>query len=279
MPTNLENLQYRKDWNDCTVDYYEGYRHTMVDFHMHDYYEISLILAGSVKVLLPDHVQEGVESRLVLTAPKTPHFISRNPDIFYSRLNLLFAHSFIENYVPEVNRILSVFGERGKVILLESSQKELLYAKIQEISEEHDTFRKRLMLLCLLSHISEMGMEENSASVVPTHVTEALTYISKHYSEKILAADLAWRLGVGRTTLMTSFKAYTGSTLNEHIIQCRTKNALHLLRTGITEQEAAERCGFGDACNLIRSFKKCYGETPRRYLNLENREKKAKSAH
>ncbi|MBE6590019.1 MAG: AraC family transcriptional regulator [Ruminococcaceae bacterium] len=272
MATNLENLHYLTEWNDCTVDYYEGYHHTMVNFHMHDYYEVSLILAGSVKVLLPDHVQEGIEARLVLTAPKTPHFISRNPDIFYSRLNLLFSHDFVEDYIPEVDRLLSVFGERGRVILLQQEQKEQLFSQIKEIDAEHDILRRRLMLLCLLSRISEMGGESDTSSELPAHVTGALTYISEHYSEKIIAERLAWHLGVGRTTLMTSFKAYTGSTLNEYVIRCRAKNVLHLLRRGVTEQEAAERCGFGDTCNLIRGFKKCYGKTPRQYI-MDEKEK------
>ena len=275
MPTNLENLNYRTRWNNCTVDYYEGYRNTMVNFHMHDYYEISLILTGNVKVLLPDHIQEGVESRLVLTAPKTPHFISCDPNAFYSRLNLLFAHSFVEDYIPEVNRILSVFGERGRVIILSAEQKELLFKGMKQIEAEENTFRRRLMLLCLLSQISEMGGKDDTSLQIPPYVTGALTYISDHYFEKILAERLAWHLGVGRTTLMTAFKAYTGSTLNEYVIRCRTKNALHILRTGVTEQEAAERCGFGDTCNLIRNFKKCYGKTPREYLKSEREENKS----
>ena len=248
----------------------------MVNFHMHDYYEVSLILTGNVKVLLPDHVQEGCEARLVLTAPKTPHFISCNPDNFYSRLNLLFAHSFVADYIPEVDRILSVFGERGRVILLSNEQKELLFSEIKKIDAEQNAFRRRLMLLCLLSRISEMGGNNDTASEIPAHVTGAITYISDHYSEKIVAEKLAWHLGVGRTTLMTSFKAYTGSTLNEYVIRCRTKNALHILRTGVTEQEAAEKCGFGDTCNLIRSFKKCYGKTPGEYLKLEKEDRATK---
>ncbi len=269
MSTNLENLYYRTHWNECTVDYYEGYRNTMVNFHMHDYYEVSLILTGNVKVLLPDHIQEGQEARLVLTAPKTPHFISCDPDIFYSRLNLLFSHSFVEDYIPEVSRILSVFGERGRVIILSPEQKELLFSHIKQIDAEESSFRRRLMILCLLSRISEMGGENDTSTEIPLYVTGALTYISDHYSEKIVAEKLAWHLGIGRTTLMTAFKAYTGSTLNEYVIRCRAKNALHILRTGVTEQEAAERCGFGDPCNLIRNFKKCYGKTPREYLKSE----------
>lgn len=275
MPISLENLYYRTKWNDCTVDYYEGYRTTMVDFHMHDYYEVSLILTGNVKVLLSDHVQEGTEARFVLSAPKTPHFISRDPDIFYSRLNLLFSRDFLDGYVPESQQLLSVFGAHGRIIPLSETERDFFRKLILEIDTEGDLFRRRLKVLCLLSHLSEHCKEEPVDPAIPPCVTGALTYIGEHYAEKILAADLAWHLGVGRTTLMTAFKAYTGSTLNDHIILCRVKNALHLLRAGATEQEAAEASGFGDTCGLIRGFKKCYGMTPRQYLLAENERKES----
>lgn len=270
MPTNLENLRYRTEWTDCTVDYYEGYRSTMADFHMHDYYEVSLILTGSVKVLLSDHVQEGEGARFVLSAPKTPHFISRDPDVFYSRLNLLFSHDFLDGYVPEATHLLSVFGKHGRVITLSEEDRELFRTLLCDVSEETDLFRRRLKVLCILSHIAERCREEPVDPDIPPCVTGALTYIGEHYAEKILAAELAWHLGVGRTTLMTAFKAYTGSTLNDHVIRCRVKNATHLLRAGATEQEAADACGFGDTCGLIRGFRKCYGMTPRQYLLSES---------
>ena len=84
-------------------------------------------------------------------------------------------------------------------------------------------------------------------------------------AEKIVAAELAWHLNIGRTTLMTGFKSYTGNTLNDYLIRYRVKNALRMLRQGATTQETADACGFGDICSLIRGFKKCYGMTPKQY--------------
>lgn len=270
MPVHHDNMLYRDGWQDCHVDYYEGYRTQMLDFHTHDYYEISLILSGYVKVFLSDHVQEGTESRIVLTSPNTPHFIYRDPDIFYSRLNLLFSNEFIANYVPEWEMLRSVFGKSGRVISLNAEQAAFCERKMRDIEHEKDPFRRRLLILCLLSHLSEqVGNDETIAAKIPHYVTEALTYIGEHYPEKILAADLAWRLGIGRTTLMTAFKKYTGSTLGDYLMRCRVKNAVYMLRSDKNEQEVADACGFGGTCNLIRAFKRCYGMTPRQYLSSE----------
>ncbi|MBQ8248314.1 MAG: helix-turn-helix domain-containing protein, partial [Clostridia bacterium] len=39
-----------------------------------------------------------------------------------------------------------------------------------------------------------------------------------------------------------------------------------LLRDGATQQYTAEQCGFGDASNLIRAFRRHYGTTPGKYI-------------
>ncbi|MBQ9784575.1 MAG: helix-turn-helix transcriptional regulator [Clostridia bacterium] len=270
MAVNLDNMLYKRTWNDCHVDYYEGYRSQMVDFHAHDYYEISLILSGYVKVFVSDHVQEGTESCIVLSSPKTPHFIYRDPDSFYSRINLLFSHEFLADYVPEWEQLRTVFGSSGRVLSLSPEQAAFSKQKMLEIQAEPEPFRKRLLILCLLSHLSELfGKDATVLSEIPHYVTGALTYIGEHYAEKILAETLAWHLGVGRTTLMTAFKKYTGSTLGDYLMRCRVKNATRMLRAGVTEQDAAEACGFGNACSLIRAFKRCYNMTPKLYLAAE----------
>ena len=101
----------------------------------------------------------------------------------------------------------------------------------------------------------------------PSYVVEALTYIGEHYSERIVAKDLAWRLGVGRTTLMTAFRAYTDTTLTEYITRVRVKEAISLLNRGLSQERVAEQVGFGSGSGLIRAFRHCYGMTPRQYIN------------
>lgn len=267
MTNNIDDYGYRLRWSLCDVNYREGYVSTMVDFHTHEYYEISLILSGSVKILLPGQMEEGSGSRVVLTAPGTPHFISCGSDCLYRRLNLLFSHNFVAEYVPEWPRLASLFGENGAVITLYPEQSEQCAALIRRVQDERDPFRQRLIILYLLSLLDELAPKNASrAEKIPAYVTGALSYINEHYAEKIIAAELAWQLGVGRTTLMTAFKAYTGDTLHGYLTQYRLKKAIALLRAGATEQEAAEQCGFGDSFGLIRSFKRVFGTPPRRYL-------------
>ena len=266
MPVQLDGHGFESSWYHITTDSYEGYLPRMTDYHMHDYYEISLILSGNVKVLLPGIAESSTHSKLVLMRPRTPHFIVCEPNMLYKRHNVLFSSEFIANYVPEWQKLTAIFGKDGTVQRITPEECAEYTELVKKIEEESDLFRKRLHLLLFLSLIAERMEVAGEINEPPAYITGALSHISEHYGEKIVAADLAWKLGVGRTTLMTAFKKYTGTTLNEYLLQCRIKNALRLLRDGMTEQQTAEACGFSDACNLIRGFKRRFHTTPRRYL-------------
>ena len=266
MAVYLDPIGYKSQWVDFNVNRYEGYLPNMSDYHMHEYYEISLIISGKVKVLLPDAVYDGTSSRILLTAPLTAHLVVCEPTMLYKRINILFSYDFLANYVPEWKQLLGVFGKNGRVITLDSEHIERFVRMADEFDAESDPFRKRLLLMLLLSRMLDISGSDGVAEEPPAFVSEVLLYIQDNFQNKILAADLAWRFGVGRTTLMTAFKKYTGSTLNGYVTDCRLKNAIEMLKKGATQQGAASASGFGDACNMIRAFHRRFGMTPKKYV-------------
>ena len=260
---------YGSSWRDVLVYRREGYTTSVADYHQHAYYELNLILSGNVRILLPGQSWETDCCHLVLTPPDTPHYISCQPDRLYSRLYLSFSPAFVEKGLPEWEKLRSLFGAQGSVVALDGSRRELCSEVIQRIGEETDPLRQRLLIYYLLAHVAEFSREGVvEASPVPHYIIEALSHIQSHYPEHIVAEDLAERLHVGRTTLMTGFKKHTGSTLAGYLAGIRLKHARKMLEGGSSVQEAADACGFGDSGALIRSFKKTFGVTPGKFINL-----------
>ncbi|MBQ7900911.1 MAG: helix-turn-helix transcriptional regulator [Clostridia bacterium] len=267
MKNVLYDYGYGSAWTDVHIDRREGYYTSVADYHEHDFYEINLIVSGNVKILLADRSEQGTQNRIVLTKPGTPHFISCNPDTLYSRLYLVFSRDFAENCVPEWEQLEAVFGKSGSIVTITPVQKDFFIMLINNIENEANPFRQKLLVLYLLSCIKDCLSGCNQSSVAtPPYIIKALDYINKHYTEKIVASKLAQTLYIGRTTLMTDFKKYTGNTLNGYIVHCRLKNSLILLQSGKTIQQTAELCGFGDSSGLIRCFKKHFGTTPKQYI-------------
>ena len=265
MSVELTAYGYEKRWKHVHVDDYTGYRANMSDYHMHACYEISLILSGNVKVLLTDTVQSGEGVRLVLLRPMTPHCMIPEPTTLYRRCNLLLSPDLLADYQKDLQSFLPAFGENGAVLELDVETGHKLLTLMKEIEHEGALYRQRLLVLYFLSLAAEHALPKKAAAL-PAFLSEALRYIAKSFDQHIVASELAWQLGVGRTKLMLGFKQHIGMTLGEYITRTRLRHATDMLQQGNNEAEVARACGFTDAPNMIRCFKKAFGMPPRQYL-------------
>ncbi len=258
---------YGYEWTDSYVYRREGYSTSVIDYHEHDFYEINLILSGNVRVLLADRAEEFSEPRIILTRPHTPHYISCRSDTLYSRLYLLFSHSFLADTFPEWSQVSAVFGKSGSILYPTAEQLQEIKALIEQIERTEKPLEKRLLIACLISKLSDLEVQgAPQIKAAPTHVLDAIAYIEEHYSDRIVSSEVAAKLHVGRTALLTAFKRYTEFTFGEYLTHCRLRHATWLLREGKLLDEIAQSCGFSDAGSLIRSFRRVYGTTPKKYL-------------
>ncbi len=263
----IYEFDFEKTWKNVRVMHKEGYFTSASDFHTHPFYEINLILDGNFNILLKSGGERGNGCRLVLSPPGTPHYVTCSPDTLFKRIFLLFSENFIKDYVPEWRFLLSAFGENGRVLKLSPMQKEMCEKIIIEIELETDIFRQRILTLYLLSKIAEF--EDITFYKCPDYIIEALNFVSEHYSEKIVAGNLAEKLGISRTTLFSSFKKYTGNTFNFYLLDLRFKKAISLLSEGYSVQEAAEKCGFSEVSAFSRAFKKRFSVSPLKYFKKD----------
>jgi AraC-like DNA-binding protein len=266
MPARLESFSFGKTWHTVSTDYFEGHSNGMTDYHMHDYYEISLILSGRVKVLLSDTAEQSEEAKLVLLRPYTPHYIVCDPEALYRRHNLLFSPDFLADYTADLQLLLPAFGKNGAVLELGTAKAEQLLTLIKAIQAEQSPLRQRLLILYLLSLAAESAPKTQTVNAVPPLISEALDHVAEHFAEHLSAEQIAKALHVSRTTLMITFKKHTGVTLNQYVTHYRLKNAIAALSRGEREPEVARSCGFTDQSNMIRCFKKHLGKSPMRYL-------------
>ena len=261
---------YGRTWTEVLVYRREGYTTSVADYHSHGYYEINLIFSGNIHILLPDGSVETTSSHIVLMPPGAPHYIACKPDTLYSRQYLSFAPTLLEGFPEQWRLLRQLFGEGGRILAISPTQRERWAQLLDRIGEERDSLRRCLLILYLLSCIEEFARDAHApARPTPAYVTEALSFINKNYGKKIVAGELASRLHVGRTTLMTAFREYTGSSLNSYIVRYRLKQAQRFLREGKSVQATAELCGFGDSSSLIRDFKQIYGTTPGKFLKSD----------
>ena len=114
-----------------------------------------------------------------------------------------------------------------------------------------------------LSLLKEFHIAKEAETVkTPAYILEALRYYDEHFAEKITAQELAERIGVSRTTLMTGFRRYIGIPMHQYQQKLRLKQAEDLRKQGLSVVQAAEASGFSDVGGYIRAHRQLYGVTP-----------------
>lgn len=108
-------------------------------------------------------------------------------------------------------------------------------------------------------------------AVTNVRVGQALSYIAENYSNPMLGViDVANAVGISRRHLERSFRAETGSSINEHITKARMQEASRLLaahpRAKISD--ISELVGMNLTGNFFRSFRRYYGMSPNTYKKL-----------
>ncbi|MBQ9045006.1 MAG: helix-turn-helix domain-containing protein [Oscillospiraceae bacterium] len=101
----------------------------------------------------------------------------------------------------------------------------------------------------------------------PTKLSIAVAnYVQHHLSEPISADEIAREVYLSRPHLSTKFKAETGQTLTDFILNEKTEEAKRLLRyTDKTGTAIAAYLGFSSLGHFSRVFKKYAGRTPTEY--------------
>lgn len=94
------------------------------------------------------------------------------------------------------------------------------------------------------------------------HVRRVENYIRSNYMLPIRVEELAQQLCLNRRYLGRLFKAHTGRTVQEFLIQVRMDAAQGHLRQGCSVAEAARLCGYEDVSNFSKMFKRHFGHSP-----------------
>lgn len=96
-----------------------------------------------------------------------------------------------------------------------------------------------------------------------THVKKVQDLIRAAYMQPLRVEAIAREMNLDRRYLTRLFKAQTGKSIQEYLIDVRLDEADRCLDQGYSVQETALLCGYEDAANFSRLYKKHRGYSPR----------------
>lgn len=104
-----------------------------------------------------------------------------------------------------------------------------------------------------------LPVDQNS---MPGYALRAKDYIKMHFTDDISVEQIAASFNIDRRYLLRLFKKEFGITIVNYIVKTRLEAAYNYLRAGYPVNRTATMCGYSDAYNFSKMFKKYYGFSP-----------------
>lgn len=149
-----------------------------------------------------------------------------------------------------------------------------LYGKVYGISQPHELEEFVLSVTCVQQYKEMLVVLFDALQALQASntrfgqiVRDAKAFIVQHIHESDLGLkEIAANVNFSAAYLNVVFRAETGMTVKQYLIECRLKEAKHLLRNpNVRISEIAERCGYSNPNYFTKAFKEATGITPGEY--------------
>lgn len=278
-------FELTNDGNDTLRYSQHGVPSDLIRWHLHDDYELHLIIATRGRFFVGDFIGSFEPGQLVLTGPRLPHnWVTENdrPSVPLRDMLVHFNGASIANcadFLPEIGE-LSPLWERAKYGI------EFLGRDFGQTKSEFEQIRdsqgleRTLRVLQLLRELNTWPDYRLLSTVqIDTWIHEAtqqkintvIEYVFNHYPSPISLNDVAALVGMTDSYFSSFFRKSTGHRFIEFLNRVRISRACTLLSA--TDQQITRICfevGFNNVANFNRRFHELKGITPSEYRALAN---------
>ncbi|WP_059052874.1 response regulator transcription factor [Paenibacillus senegalimassiliensis] len=151
----------------------------------------------------------------------------------------------------------------SKIMSSETSWNESAWIRKIELA---DTDSALMLLLQDLYDevVTRVGKNPGDQLHLREEIRQAITYLKKHYAQRVVISDIAAHVGFSEPYLCQVFKAETGVSLLTYLNEIRMNKAHEMLSTGnyLIKQVSME-VGIPDPFYFNRLFRKRYGVAPK----------------
>lgn len=250
------------------------------DFHIHNFYELFVLLDGELSFFIQDSCYQITAGTLLVINDLELHKAVNRLTTPYERIYIHIPPPFFRRHdTPEID-LSACFRNRepgtNNVVLLDESQLQYILLQYEHMKQAAaypltgQTLLMETYLLQLLIFINHLF--DGRPAVLPCTYSDntqtILQYIQDHLLEPITLDELAGHLFLNKYYMCHMFKKETGTTIFNYLLLCRLSKAKSLLMQGKNVTETCFGAGFKDYTNFITSFKKFTGYTPKKFQKL-----------
>ena len=264
--------------SDYEVFHYRSARLEAVELHHHDFYEVYLLLQGSVEYIVENQIYHVRPGDVMLVSPLELHQARIGTGQDCERIVLWVDRAYLERLSTAATSLTRCFDrtapDHSNLLRLPRAAFDTLCqrtGRLAELRGQTDYGCDVLRTACLTELMVDLNRaalrsRPVNAATSDSVVDQVVAYINDHYNEPITLDMLSERFFLSKYHLLRKFEEQVGTTVHRYVMQKRLMIARQLLAGGVPGSEACLHCGFGDYANFYRAFKAEYGLTPRQYL-------------
>ncbi len=257
-------------------------------WHRHPELELIKIEQGSGTLFIGNKIVNFTNGDLVLIGANIPHYWKFDDEYFNENnqpdIDIVVIHfsdkfwgdSFIN--LPENRAIKDVIEKSGRGILLRNRnvvETGKLFHKIHNaVNTERILFLLRVLMLFSKGEISlltSMGYNSESTKFINERITVIYDYLLKNFKNNIQLIDVANVARMSPNAFCRYFKATTGKTYSQLLIEIKVGYACKLIiENNISIKQICFESGFNNLASFYKNFKQVVTISPLNYQKQFN---------
>ena len=256
---------------------------TEENYHCHEHLEISVITKGYGTYYIDGKEYPLKAGDLVILNPGTYHkSLVTCPDYCTTEYYIGFTDIHIRDLPPNTQPL-----PNGNVVVsMKDGMRQEIFRLCSFMGKEFHTCRPGryfmlksylIQLILLLLRDQQETKEESDGCIFESPnrkyvVKQMIRYFNEHYHEKISLDQIAKNMYLSTFYISKIFKAETGDTPINYLIELRMEKARELMEASpdLSIQTIASMVGYEDAYHFSKLFKKHFGTAPSKYRAAGN---------
>jgi AraC-like DNA-binding protein len=262
-------------------------------YHSHQDYEIYFFHAGECRYLIHNQIYDLEPGDILVMDGLTLHKPNVKPTSVYVRSVIQFSPLWIKGLLMEMGSmyLLETFQTLHNCLIRtneneQSKELEQVFcrlaklkrtAKLPDIQAETEMKVLLLQALIIIHKLGQMNSIEipNQKEDKAVHAENIADFIQQYYMNKLTLQRISEKLNLSRSYVAQVFKAMTGYTVMEYVMECRLTQAKYLIEMEPLKplKDVAFESGFESATHFSRYFREKVGVSAKEYrhIRLNNR--------
>lgn len=274
---DYEKLGYLAD--SFKLFYLKDVKSSEFEAHYHEFDKIILFLGGKVNYVIEGQSYQLFPYDIVFVGHNNIHYLKIDNTVPYERIVMYINPYFLQQQSDDSERLDYCFDyakeHSSYVMHLDNVENNNIIAQLQKLktaykdkSFAYQTYIKInfLEFMILLNRAiinNNQNITINKQFSYDKNILSIIDYINKNLFSELNIEQIATAFFISKYYLMRHFKAKTGYSIHQYILNKRLMCAKERIQNGGSLTQICFDCGFKDYSAFSRNFKKAFGQTPR----------------